>query len=477
MEPTALPAPTDSWQPTANSIASLKATRPGRPSMNASGSSRAASSDETAAKTAGWSTDPDQSALRHQRGGDNPRSGVGGLPSPGFHTLLSGSGHGIRALSRSLTADSEEELDFCGVAHKGSALKVSRGPNFCFSGDSIGHERRVPTSSTGQPVPWYTRATNIGLSGSGIAQPVSPQKRFTVLQDETPGFQCGRVHTGVEHRQPSPMHSHTQRPRCKQSLYRPGLRKEHPGQASGADRLNRPVSSSESANTSPGVPAYPGTPINTPGENGRFGPDHGPPRPSPPDQRAATEEYEEAPASRAPSLLAFPLPKAQDAARFSAATSGPITASNLTENDATSSQSLHQNLHQTQSGMITRLAKAVVSNLPFLRATPCSTPREETEAAKSEEIDCEKGTIPSGFTVSEGRYPGQFSNFGPGSTAASHAAREPTTGNVQQNPNSRANHVGNSLSSAAKNLHPSNDESAVDNPHLDFSVPPKNPKS
>ena len=153
--------------------------------------------------------------------GTTPDQVWGGLPSPGFHTLLSGSGHGIRALSRSLTADSEEELDFCGVAHKGSALKVSRGPNFCFSGDSIGHERRVPTSSTGQPVPWYTRATNIGLSGSGIAQPVSPQKRFTVLQADTPGFQCGRVHTGVEHRQPSPMHSHTQRPRCKQSLYRP----------------------------------------------------------------------------------------------------------------------------------------------------------------------------------------------------------------------------------------------------------------
>ena len=84
MEPTALPAPTDSWQPTANSIASLKATRPGRPSMNASGSSRAASSDETAAKTAGWSTDPDQPALRHQRGGDNPRSGVGSYPAQAF---------------------------------------------------------------------------------------------------------------------------------------------------------------------------------------------------------------------------------------------------------------------------------------------------------------------------------------------------------------------------------------------------------
>ena len=82
MEPTALPTPTDSWQPTANPIASLKATRPGRPSMNASGSSRAASSDETAAKTAGWSTDPDQSALRHQRGGDNPRSGGGGATQP-----------------------------------------------------------------------------------------------------------------------------------------------------------------------------------------------------------------------------------------------------------------------------------------------------------------------------------------------------------------------------------------------------------
>ena len=114
-----------------------------------------------------------------------------------------------------------ETREFFGVAHKGSTFKVSRGLNFTFQGDDICHERGVPTSSTGQPVPWYTRATNIGLSGSGIAQPVSPQKRFTVLQAETPGFQCGRVHTGVEHRQPSPMHSHTQRPRCKQSLYRP----------------------------------------------------------------------------------------------------------------------------------------------------------------------------------------------------------------------------------------------------------------
>ena len=196
-----------------------------------------------------------------------------------------------------------------------------------------------------------------------------------MLQENAPGFQCGRLRTGVEHRQPSPMHTQTQRPRCEQSLYRPGLRKEHPGQASGADRLNRPVSSG-SANTSPGVPAFPGTPIITfscPGENGQFGHDHPPARAVPPDQRRLNEECDEAASSRAPSHLAFHPPKAQDAARFAAATSGPTAAPNLTETDE-SSNLTPQSLQQARPGLVTRLAKAVVSNIPFMRTTPCTTP-------------------------------------------------------------------------------------------------------
>ena len=213
------------------------------------------------------------------------------------------------------------------------------------------------------------------------------------------------------------------------------LRKEHPGQASGADRLNRPVSSSESANTSPGVPAYPGTPINTPGENGRFGPEHGPPRPSPLDQRAATEKItidDAAEQQRAPSHLAFHLPKAQNAARSAAATPGLITAHRVKYSVAAS--------------------------------------------GTTEAIASEKGTIPSGFPIPKGRYPGQFLNFGPGLTAASTAAGEPTTGNDQHVPDPRAKDAGNPLSSATQNLHTSHDESAGDNPRPDFSVPPENPK-
>ena len=92
------------------------------------------------------------------------------------------------------------------------------------------------------------------------------------------------------------------------------------------------------------------------------------------------------------------------------------------------------------------------------------------------EIASEKGTTPSGIPISKGQDPGQFSKFGLGSTAASHAAREPTTGNDQHAPNPRAKDAGDSLSSAAQNLHPSNDESAGDNVGPDFSVTPKNPK-
>ena len=300
-----------------------------------------------------------------------------------------------------------------------------------------------------------------------------------LLQENTPGFQCGRLRTGVEHRQPSPMHTQTQRPRCEQSLYRPGLRKEHPGQTSGADRLNRPVSSSESANTSPGVPADPGTPLITPGENitSQFGSQVPPARAVPPDQRAATEEYDEAAASRAPSLLAFPLPKAGNAARLAAVTPGPITASMAASTDATSTKFTPQSLHQTAPGLVTRLAKAVVSNIPFMRTTPCTTPPGEAAAENCEETAREKGTTPSGIPVSEGRYPGQISNFGPGSTAASDAAREPTIGNVQHVPDPRANSAAKSLASAAQILHDGPVRQTSDNGRLDFSVQSENHKN
>ena len=175
-----------------------------------------------------------------------------------------------------------------------------------------------------------------------------------MLKADTPGFQCGRVHTGVEHGQPSPMHSHTQTPRCEQRLYTPGLRKEHPGQASGSGRLSHPVSSSETANTSPGVPAFPGTPLSAcyPGGNGRFGHDHPPTIAAPPDQRTETAECNQAASSRAPSHLAFPVPKAQDAARFSAATLGPIAA---------------QEPAATAPGFLARAASAVAARIPYLK--------------------------------------------------------------------------------------------------------------
>ena len=289
------------------STASLKATRPGRRSMNADGASGAGCSQRPAG-TAGRSTDTDQSALRHQRGGDNPNSGAGGLPSPGTQTLISGSGHGIRVLSRSHTTDSEESLDFFGVAHKGSALKVSRGSNLSVSGANIHMRGCAP-------------------SGSGKAKPVAPIKRFTVLQDNTPAFHCGRLRSGGDRVHSSHTDPNTKVSRCKRSLYTPGLRKEHPGQASGTGRLSQPTPSG-SASASPGVPALPGTPIITfacPGENGRFGHDHSPARAVPPDQRVPTEKITTdgaAEQQRAPSHLAFPHPKAQNAARSAAVTPG-----------------------------------------------------------------------------------------------------------------------------------------------------------
>ena len=99
-----------------------------------------------------------------------------------------------------------------------------------------------------------------------------------------------------------------------------------PGRASGAGPGLNESESSGAANAYPGVPAHPGTPISNPGENftGRFGLD-GPPKLNPPDQRVSTGEYDDAAESRAPSLLApIPVPKAENAARFSAGT--PCTA-------------------------------------------------------------------------------------------------------------------------------------------------------
>ena len=225
----------------------------------------------------------------------------------------------VRTLSRNHTADLES-LEFSCVAHKGRDFKVSRGSNLSVSGDNICHERGVPTGSLR-----YTQATS-GTSGSGIAKPVSPIKHFMVLQAQTPEFRYARSHSGGDRVHSSHTETNTQMPRCERSLYRPGLRKEHPGQASGAGpSLNQPASSG-TANAYPGVPAHPGTPISNPGENftGRFGLD-GPPKLNPPDQRVSTGEYDDAAESRAPSLLApIPVPKAENAARFSAGT--PCTA-------------------------------------------------------------------------------------------------------------------------------------------------------
>ena len=381
----------------------------------------------------------------------------GGLPSPGTQTLISGSGHGIRVLSRSHTTDSEESLDFFGVAHKGSALKVSRGSNLSVSGANIHMRGCAP-------------------SGSGKAKPVAPIKRFTVLQDNTPAFHCGRLRSGGDRVHSSHTDPNTKVSRCKRSLYTPGLRKEHPGQASGSGRLSHPVSSSETANTSPGVPAFPGTPLSAcyPGGNGRFGHDHPPTIAAPPDQRTETAKCNQAASSRAPSHLAFPVPKAQDAARFSAATSGPTAAQNPAETDSTSSNLTSQDLHHTSSGLVSRLAHAFVSKVPFLRTTPCATP---LDGATQQEIATEKGTIPSGFPIPKGRYPGQFSNFGSGSIAAPHAAGEPMTGNDQHVPDPRAKDAGHLLTPATQNLHTSHDESAGDNPRPDFFGTPGKSKN
>ena len=357
-EPTAPPAIT------AGSIASYRTAVPAWSDRNADGACRAASSEELLPESAGGPTDTHQSVFRHQRGRANPQLSAGDLyPRSGFQTLLSGSGHGNRAPdARNLTTE-PEILTFSGVAHKGSDLKVSKGSSFSFiTGNDINGAS-------------YSRYAEGPRSGSGIAKPALPAKHFTALKADTPGIQCGRVHTGGDCSHSSAADPNTQTPRCEQSVYTPGFRKEHPGHASGSGRLSHPVSSSETANTSPGVPAFPGTPLSAcyPGGNGRFGHDHPPTIAAPPDQRTETAECNQAASSRAPSHLAFHPPKAQDAARFAAATSGPTAAPNLTETDE-SSNLTPQSLQQARPGLVTRLAKAVVSNIPFMRTTPCTTP-------------------------------------------------------------------------------------------------------
>ena len=190
-------------------------------------------------------------------------------------------------------------------------------------------------------------------SGSGKAKPVAPIKRFIVLQDNTPAFHCGRLRNGGDRVHSPHTDPNTKVSRCKRSLYTPGLRKEHPGQASGTGRLSQPTPSG-SASASPGVPALPGTPIITfacPGENGRFGLDH-PPAAVPPVQRSTIKKITidgAAEQQRAPSHLAFPLPKAQNTARSAAVTPGLITAQNPAAIDAASSNLTLQILLQTQS--------------------------------------------------------------------------------------------------------------------------------
>ena len=83
-----------------------------------------------------------------------------------------------------------ETREFFGVAHKGSALKVSRGLNFTFQGDDI-------------------------------CQPASPTKRVMRLQAQTPGFHCPRTGSGGGHGHSTVVHSNTQTPQC--SVYAGGL--------------------------------------------------------------------------------------------------------------------------------------------------------------------------------------------------------------------------------------------------------------
>ena len=186
-------------------------------------------------------------------------------------------------------------------------------------------------------------------SGSGKAKPVAPIKRFTVLRDNTPAFHCGRLRSGGDRVHSSHTEgANTKVSRCKRSLYRPEVGRDHPGQASGTGRLSQPTPSG-SASASPGVPALPGTPImkcfTDPGGNGRFGLDH-PPAAVPPVQRSTIEKITidgAAEQQRAPSHLAFHLPKAQNAARSAAATPGLITAQNPAAIDAASSNLTLQN--------------------------------------------------------------------------------------------------------------------------------------
>ena len=200
--------------------------------------------------------------------GATPIQVRGGLPSPGTQTLISGSGHGIRVLSRSHTTDSEESLDFFGVAHKGSALKVSRGSNLSVSGANIHMRGCAP-------------------SGSGKAKPVAPIKRFTVLQDNTPAFHCGRLRNGGEHEHSSLMQSNTPYPdhpsrgtdggiprialQCRTSVGDPN-EAPCPNQVPVQPKRVSAEEQYNATNASPGFNGSPATPIINPGETAGLAP-------------------------------------------------------------------------------------------------------------------------------------------------------------------------------------------------------------
>ena len=173
-----------------------------------------------------------------------------------------------------------ETREFFGVAHKGSALKVSRGLNFTFQGDDICHERGVPTTR-------YTQATIIGTSGSGKAQPVSPIKRVMVLQTETSAFHCGRLRNGGEHEHSSLMQSNTPYPdhpsrgtdggiprialQCRTSVGDPN-EAPCPNQVPVQPKRVSAEEQYNATNASPGFNGSPATPIINPGETAGLAP-------------------------------------------------------------------------------------------------------------------------------------------------------------------------------------------------------------
>ena len=232
---------------TVESMASHTGRRLSAQYGNACGASRAAGSGTAADTMSSYAaTRPGQQNRNDSR--VNPLT-MGGLPRPGSHRPLV-----VHATALGLRPEAippnPETSEFFGVAHKGSALKGSRGLTFV-SGDNI-HEEVY--TDTGPP------------SGSGIAKPVSPSKHFMVLQAQTPEFRCARSHSGGDHGHSSVMATNTKSPRCKRSAYTPEVGPDHPGCASGVAPSLKQPDSSGSANASPGILAHPGTQIINPGE-------------------------------------------------------------------------------------------------------------------------------------------------------------------------------------------------------------------